>query len=246
MSRIKDQAQKLGADVREIVEIADVRIDDQTKMVVTDEGEFRAGALIVATGREPIRLPVETDCDRIHYCAVCDGAAYRNKDVLVVGGGNSGVGDALYLLNQGVRNVFLVEQAECLFASRTAQEALSERSEVSVRTCTEVESITLEGETILAGLRHTKSGKRHTVSVSGIFVYIGQAPQTDMFRDLLRIDEQGYIIGDEDMKTNVEGVFVAGDVRRKKYRQLTTAMNDGTIAALSSEAYLRSRKTAGV
>jgi thioredoxin reductase (NADPH) len=239
MDRVKEQAVVQGAAIREIVEISDVRLHGRFKAVETDEGLLRSRALIIATGREPIRLETDDACPNIHYCAICDGSAYRNREVLVIGGGNSGVGDALYLLNQGVRKITLVEQADQLIAAQNAQEALRSRPEVTVFTGTTVESLKTESHRICVRLHHTHSDERREIDVSGVFVYMGQSPQTEIFRGFLHMDDQGYIISDEEMRTSVPGVFVAGDVRRKKYRQLTTAMNDGTIAALSAEEYIR-------
>jgi thioredoxin reductase (NADPH) len=157
----------------------------------------------------------------------------------VVGGGNSGVSDALYLLNQGVHQITLIKQADRLFAARASQETLLARPEVTVLTSTEAVGIEMDHGSHRVALRDNRTGGRREIEASGIFVYIGQTPNTGLFKDILQMDDQGYILGDEIIHTNVEGVFVAGDVRRKKYRQLTTAMNDGTIAALEAEEYIR-------
>jgi thioredoxin reductase (NADPH) len=239
MERVKNQAEKLRAEIREIVEIEEIRLEGRPKEIKTDEGLIQARAVIVATGREPIPLPVETDSEHIHYCAICDGAAYKGRDVLVVGGGNSGVCDALYLLNQGVRGVTLIEQMDRLFAARISQEALLARPEVKILTSTEVAGIEMDDRVHRVTLRDTRTGDSQEIEVGGIFVYIGQRPNTEIFKAILEMDTQGYILGDEAMHTNLEGVFVAGDVRRKKFRQLTTAMNDGTVAALEAEEYIR-------
>lgn len=240
MERVKNQAEKLGAEIREIIEIEEIHLEGRSKEIKTDEGVFQAKAVIVATGRKPIPLPVETDSEHIHYCAICDGTAYKGRDVLVVGGGNSGVCDALYLLNQGVRGITLIEQMDRLFAARMTQEALLARPEVKVLTSTEVSGIEMDDRIHRVTLKHTRTGDIRKIEVGGIFVYIGQRPNTEIFKGILVMDVQGYILGDEAMHTNLEGVFVAGDVKTKKYRQLTTAMNDGTIAALEAEEYIRS------
>ena len=239
MTRIKNQALKLGVEIREIVEIEEIHLEGRSKQIKTDDGVLHAKAIIVATGREPIPLPVKADSDHIHYCAICDGTAYRGKDVLVVGGGNSGICDALYLLNQGVGGITLIEQMDRLFAAKVSQDSLMARPEVKVMTSTEVCGLIVDGDCHRVTLRDTNTMVCKEIEVKGIFVYIGQVPNTAMFKGILEMDEQGYIQGDETMHTNVEGVFVAGDVRRKKYRQLTTAMHDGTIAALEAEEYIR-------
>lgn len=240
MEKVKSQTEKLGAEILEIVEVEGCRLEGALKSVDTDEGAFQARAIIIATGREPIPLPVEADTEHLHYCAICDGAAYRGKNVLVVGGGNSGVGDALYLLNQGVGRVILVEAADRLFASQTAQDALFARSNIEIYMSTEVSEVIRENDELTVRLTGNHDGRELTVSVSGLFVYIGQTPRTELFKGLIDLDGQGYITTDQEMRTNVAGVFAAGDVRCKKYRQLTTAMNDGAIAALAAEEYIRS------
>ena len=240
MERVAEQAARQGAGIREIVEIEDVQVHGRLKVVHTDEGGFGAKALIIATGREPIRLEAGDGCDHVHYCAICDGTAYRDREVIVIGGGNAGVGDALYLLNQGVGKITLVEQTACLCAGQCSQEELRADPRVTVLTGTEVAGLDDLGDHLSLNLRCTDSGQQHDVDAAGVFVYMGQAPQTAMFRGRVDLDPQGYILTDEEMRTNVSGVFAAGDVRQKKRRQLTTAMNDGTIAALSAEEYIRS------
>jgi thioredoxin reductase (NADPH) len=238
MTRIKSQALNLGVEIREIIEVEGIQLEGRSKEIKTDDGIFYSKTIIVASGREPIPLSIMVDSDHIHYCAICDGTAYRGKDVLVVGGGNSGVCDALYLLNQGVGGITLIEQMDRLFAAKVSQEALLARPEVNVMTSTEVCGLTVDGDSHRVTLRNTQTAARQEIEVRGIFVYIGQVPHTSLFKGILELDEQGYIQADETMHTNLEGVFVAGDVRRKKYRQLTTAMNDGTIAALEAEEYI--------
>ena len=155
------------------------------------------------------------------------------------GGGNRCVGDALYLLTQGVGAITLVEMMECLLAAHKDQEQLLKHDNVKVMTCTQVADIKERGDMQCVTLKDVNTGQNECIDVCGIFVYIGQKPKTDIFKDLLEMNEEGYILADEDMATNVAGVFVAGDVRRKKKRQLTTAAADGTIAALSVTEYIR-------
>lgn len=240
MEMVKEQAEGLGAEIREIEAVIRVDLEGATKTVETDEGQYRGRALIIATGRDPIPLPIQVESDHVHYCAICDGAFYQGKHVLVVGGGNSGAGDALYLLNQGVAKITMIEQADRLLAAKACQDALLARPAVTVLTSTAPEAIEVDGANHRVTLRDILTGERQQVEVSGIFVYVGQRPRSEVFRGQIDMDAEGYILGDDSMHTNQAGVFVAGDVRRKKYRQLTTAMHDGTIAALEAEAYLRS------
>lgn len=240
MERVKDQAEGLGVEILEIEEVVGVEFLDNMKKVRSDDGEYQSKAVIVASGREPIELAVDTESENIHYCAICDASMYEGRNVLVVGGGNSGVGDALYLLNQGVDRITLVEQEDRLFASKKDQDQLCCRPNVDIMTCTEVTGLESKGEMDCVTLRNTRDGRTEEITVCGTFVYMGQVPKTEIFKDTLNMDEAGYIRADENMNTNIPGVFVAGDVRQKKYRQLTTAVSDGTIAALEADQYIRS------
>jgi thioredoxin reductase (NADPH) len=189
----------------------------------------------------PIRLPIETDWEKhVHYCSVCDGAGYRGKDLVLVGGGNSGFDESLYLVDLGVRSVVIVEELDtCLAEASTQRKALA-TGRISVRTSARVAGITPEagrGRILIEDLR---SGSSERMAVDGLFVFIGQRPNTGMLADRIALDKGGYIEADPLMHTSCPGVFAAGDVVAKKYRQLTTAMSDGTIAALEAVKYIRS------
>ncbi|MEN8246808.1 MAG: FAD-dependent oxidoreductase [Thermodesulfobacteriota bacterium] len=239
LEKTKAQVERLGVEIKEIEEVLRVDFQADVKTIVTDDDTYAARAVIVATGREPIKLPLEADEDHVHYCAICDGALYRDKHVLVVGGGNSGVGDALYLLTQGVGEITLVEMMDCLLAARKDQEQLLQHGNVKVMTCTQVADIEVQEDMQCVTLKNVNTGESECIDVCGIFVYIGQKPETDVFKGVLDMTDVGYILTDEEMATSVAGVFAAGDVRHKKIRQLTTAAADGTIAALSVNDYIR-------
>jgi thioredoxin reductase (NADPH) len=240
MERVKEQAEKLGVEIKEIEEVIHLDLKSKTKVIETDDEQYAARAVIIATGRQPIKLQIAKDNPHIHYCAICDGTMYKNRNVLVVGGGNSGVGDALYLLDQGVSRITLVEQMDGLLASAKDQHRLYSYENVKVLTCREVVGIDTRDDEICVTLKNTKNGKTELIDVCGIFVYIGQKPQTDLFKDVLEMDPDGYLIAGDNMETNIQGIFVAGDVRQKKVRQLTTATSDGTIAALSAVEHIHS------
>jgi len=241
IEKVKAQVEKLGAEIEEIVEIENVHLTDKIKTIETEDCSYMARAVIIATGREPKKLPLKTNCEQIHYCAICDGSIYKNRNVLVVGGGNSGVDDSLYLITQGVKHITLIEQFDKLFASQKSQQELRGHSQVDIMTSTELTEIESNDVIERVVIKNTKTKETKELKVDAIFVYVGQEPKTELFKNVVDMDSDGYIMADEDMRTNVEGVFVAGDVRRKKYRQITTAVNDGTIAALSAEEYFRSQ-----
>ena len=238
MEKVREHVDSLGVTVTEVIDIQSLDLAGQTKTVSTDEGIFSAPAVILTTGRTPRKLAVECDFEQIHYCAICDGSAYKDKDVIVVGGGNSGVDESLYLLGLGVRSILLVEEFDRLLASEKACGQLKSHANVEVMTSTRIVAISGNGrleDVTLCNKNDDSQIKRRT---DGMFIYIGQDPQTALFKDLIEMDTAGYVQVDTEMKTSLPGVFAAGDVTRKKYRQITTAMGDATIAALTAVEYL--------
>ncbi len=240
MEKVRSHVDTLGVTVTEVVEIESLDLKSDMKSITTDEGRFQAPAIILATGRNPKKLPIESEFEQIHYCAICDGSPYRGKDVLVVGGGNSGVDESLYLLSLGVRNILLIEEFDHLLASEMACSQLKAHANVQIMPSTRIKELRgttrLESVLLYDAVANTTCEKK----VDGIFVYIGQDPQTAMFQGLIDLSESGYIACGENMETNLPGVFAAGDVINKKYRQITTAMNDGTIAALAAAKFIGS------
>ena len=238
MEKVRSHVDALGVTVTEVVEIESLDLKSDMKSIGTDEGTFRAPAIILATGRTPKKLPIESEFEQIHYCAICDGSPYRGKDVIVVGGGNSGVDESLYLLSLGVRNILLIEEFDHLLASEMACRQLKAHANVQIMTSTRIRELRgttrLESVVLYDVVANTTCERK----VDGIFVYIGQDPQTEMFRGLIQLSDAGYIVCGENMETSLPGVFAAGDVINKKYRQITTAMNDGTIAALAAARFV--------
>jgi thioredoxin reductase (NADPH) len=222
-----------------IAEVERLDLTNSLKTVVTEGAIYSGKAIILATGRQPIRLKLETNCERIHYCSVCDGAAYAGKQVLVVGGGNSSFDESLYLLSLGVSEIVMVEAMENCCACESTQAKLGSHCNVSIKTSTCVTGISEDGNGCRVTLENLKCKEHDTVCVDGIFVFIGQCANTHMFHGIIDLDENGYILTGPNRETNVPGVFAAGDVVQKKYRYLTTAMSDGTIAALSAATYIR-------
>lgn len=243
MEKVRDHVDGLGVTVIEVIDIEALSLQGKMKIIETDEGQFQAPAVILASGRTPRKLPIDTGFEQVHYCAICDGTGYKDKDVIVVGGGNSGVDESLYMISLGVNSILLIEECGELLASETACAQLTACENVEIRTSCKIE--TLVGKERLEGvvLRDLIDSSLQEHIVDGIFVYIGQDPQTEQYRDQVQLDEVGYIHVDQDMKTSTVGVFGAGDVVQKKYRQITTAMGDATIAALSAVEYVNALKT---
>ncbi|WP_415717939.1 NAD(P)/FAD-dependent oxidoreductase [Maridesulfovibrio sp.] len=240
VERIQEQVEALGVDVEEAVCIDAMDLSGELKTIEADDEIYTARAVIVATGRKPVPLEVAGECEQVHFCAICDGAAYVGRRVLVVGGGNSGFDEAIALLDQGVSELTLVEKMDRFFAAQSAQDELVARANATVRHSVEVVAVTYSDKLETVTLRNLATGEEETSEFDGIFVFMGQQPGTEVFRGQLDLDEHGYIITDENLGTSLSGVFAAGDVRPKKYRQITTAMADGTVAALEAERFIHS------
>ncbi|SKA67447.1 NAD(P)/FAD-dependent oxidoreductase [Desulfobaculum bizertense] len=240
MEKMRAHVDSLDVTVEEVCEIESLSLDGERKIVETDEGTYSARAIILATGRKPIPLDVPTECDQVHHCAICDGAPYKGKRVLVVGGGNSAFDESLYMLTLGIEHITLIEKMDRFFAAQATQDSLLSSGKVDGRTSTQVVDLVVEDDELKAAiLENTATGEKETVPVDGIFVFLGQCPNNEMFRDSITLSDRGYIVTDEHMSTNLPGVFSAGDINNKVYRQITTAISDGTIAALAAEHFLR-------
>lgn len=242
MEKCREHVASLNVDIEEVDEVTSVDFSGDIKKITTSMGEeYEAPAVIVATGRRPRPFPVETEFPNIHYCSVCDGTPYKGKNIIVMGGGNSGFDESLYLLGLGVSNIHIVETFPSCIAAASTQDQARATGKIQVSVSTDITDVqTLPDGKGRVTFHDKNADKTYTEDVDGIFCFIGQNPNTGIFEGKLDMDH-GYIRVNADMETNVPGVFAAGDVTVKKYRQITTAMGDGTIAALQAGAYLRRR-----
>ena len=237
------QAQNLGAEFR--YERAEKIIDQEgEKIVVTGRQRYQARTVILATGAKNRPLGVEREEELtgkgVSYCATCDGAFYRGKDVAVVGGGNTALEDATFLSGY-CRRVYAIHRRAEFRGEARLLEALKKKDNVDFLLNCQV--IALEGEERLSAVvvcqTDTEETSRH--EVDGLFIAVGQAPDNQAFADQAALDAYGYIEAGEDCRTKTPGVFAAGDCRAKGVRQLTTAAADGAVAALAACAYLTER-----
>lgn len=238
MELVVDQVESLGVEMEQVAEVLGLSLDGPVKSIETDEISYRAPAMILATGRKPIRLPLKTDCREIHYCAICEGSAYRGKRLVMVGGGNSGVDEALYLISGGVEELTIIDLLPQFPAAPAALQELLAHDNVTARPGTGLRDLKGRDRLEAVVLEEVATGRTWEQAADGVFVYLGQRPSTEMFQGVVQLDEDGYIPVNRDMETNLPGVFAAGDVVPKRYRQITTAMADGTIAALNADKYL--------
>ncbi|MBP3300251.1 MAG: FAD-dependent oxidoreductase [Clostridia bacterium] len=241
--KLTEQAMALGADV-ELETVVRVEADGEIKRVYTEEGSvFEGRALILATGVKHRMLGLEGETDLIgngiSFCAVCDGAFYTDRDVIMVGGGNSALQEAL-LLSEVCKSVTVVQNLPFFTGEKTLADALVAKENVKVLFSTLLVGY-LQQDGQLTGVRvRTESGEEEEISADGVFLAVGLVPENEAFAEVVALDERGYFDADETCKTAVPGVFVAGDCRRKSVRQVTTAACDGTIAATAAADYLNS------
>ena len=233
------QAMDLGAEI-EFTRVLSLEKRDGSFLAVTDDGEVEARSVIFAAGAKPRPLGVEREEELVgqgvSYCALCDGAFFSGRDVAVVGGGNSAFSDALFLA--GVcAGVTLIHRREGFRAEQAQIDAATRTENLRFLTGCTVEA--LEGDAQLSGLTvRRQDGSREHLPVSGVFAALGRVPDTGLIAALAELDEAGYAMADEGCRTGTPGLFVAGDCRSKAVRQLTTAVADGTVAAIAACEYL--------
>ncbi len=238
--KLVEQVVEQGAEL-EFCEVLSVE-DGEAKRVVTDGGVFEGKAVIIATGAKHRRLNLEGEerfiGDGISFCAVCDGAFYKDKVVGVVGGGNSALQEAL-LLSDLCKKVYVIQNLGKLTGENKLQEQLKTKANVEIILSTLVKgylgSDKFEGIEVVSA-----DGEERSISLDGLFVAIGLIPQNGIFQNVLDLNEYGYADSGEDCKAKTKGIFVAGDCRSKKIRQVATAMADGAVSALAACDYVDS------
>lgn len=238
--KMKAGAERFGART-EPTEVLSVSLKESPKRASTDIGDFYGKAVIVATGAHHKALGVPNEKALVGrgvgYCATCDGMFYRGKTVAVVGGGNSAVSDALYL-SRISKKVYLIHRRDALRASRVYHDALFKAENVEILWNTKVSELLFSDKLTGVKLKSTQTEKEQDLSLDGLFISVGREPETALFKGQLDLDENGYILAGEDTKTSESGVFAAGDVRAKPFRQIVTATADGATAAMVAEEYI--------
>ncbi len=246
VERMAKQAEKFGVQ-RAYDEIQSVELSGDVKKLVGWEGEYLAKAVIIAAGASPKPIGCENEAQfvgqGISFCATCDGAFFANKEVFVVGGGDSAVEEAMYL-TKFARKVTIIHRRDALRAAKSIQQKAFANPKIAFLWDSVVTRV--DGRNVLDTLviRNVKTGQETTIHADekdgffGVFGFIGYQPNTALFAGQLEL-ENGYILADSDMHTSIPGVFAAGDIRLKSLRQVITAAADGAIAAVQAEHYIR-------
>ena len=241
---LQRQAEKFGAVIDEFDTIEKVSLKSTPKIVETEEHIYECDVVIIASGMNRRKLPLpeeKTFAGRgVHYCEMCDGHMYQNKVIAVMGGGNAAL-DAANFLTKYAEKIYIIHRSQ-FRADEVTQQRVKKNPKIEIMLQTEIKKLNGKGRLQSVDILDKNSGKLQNIAVDGIFVNIGVEPNTQLFKDELKLSDSGRIIAGEDCCTEIEGVFAAGDVREKKIRQLTTAAADGTTAALLAEKYLSKLK----
>ena len=237
---MQQQAEELGAEIDEFDMIEKVDFSGEKKIIETSNYIYETDTVIISTGATPRKLPIPNEekfsGKGIHYCAVCDGAMYEGKVIAVVGGGNSALEEALFL-TKFAKKVYMIRRYDYFKGEKSTIDEVMNHPKIEVLFNEDL--VDVEGKDFVekAIIKNTKDNSEKELELDAIFGYIGTEPKTELFKEYINLNH-GYIPTDNNMKTNIEGVYAAGDVREKEFRQITTAVSDGTIAALQAEKYV--------
>lgn len=245
MEKFEEHADMFGVQKFPMQEIEFIDLVSSPKIVKTKEAEFRAKSVIIATGAKPMKLGVKGEEEftgrGVSYCAVCDGAFYKDKVVAIVGGGNSAVEEAIYL-TKFASKVYIIHRRDELRADKIIQDRAAKNEKIEFVLNSVVCEI--QGQDLVNNLilKNTKTDEMFNLAVDGVFPYIGITPNVENISGQITQDKAGFIITDETMKTSIDGVFAIGDVRNTPLRQVITAASDGAIAGVYAVKYIESLK----
>lgn len=241
MERMTSQARRFGLVIRDFCQVSEIAHQGDRFITRAGEGSVESLGVIVAAGTQSVAIDIPGEADfmgrGVSNCATCDGMFFRDLDVAVIGGGDAAIQEGLTLANLA-RKVYVVHRRDTLRAQKIIQdrafsnpkmEFLWNKVPVEIKGKEQVETLKL---------RDTKTGQASEIPVDGIFVYVGSRPNTSFLSDLVQKDEAGFIVTDENLLTKTKGLYVAGDARRKSLRQISTAVGDGALAAVSLERYI--------
>ena len=246
-AKFTDHAMKFGLKI-EMEDVSEVRKDGDDFVVVTDMGERRCGAVIYTPGGYPRKLGIPGEekyaGKGVSYCALCDGAFFQDEVITVVGGGNSAVEEGQFLTKYGTK-VYIIHRRDQFRAQAVLVDKIRDNPKIEIITDYVAEEVVGdEREMKKLRIRNVKTGETQELDATGLFVFIGFIPNTDLIKDHVEKDDVGFILTDQNMETNVPGLFVAGDCRSQLIRQITNASGDATTAAVAAEKYLEAQEEA--
>lgn len=240
IERFQKQAERFGSRI-EYAEVTEVDFDVQPFRIKSYDNEYEAKAIVIATGASPRKLGVSGEVDftgrGVSYCATCDGFFFRDKDVIVVGGGDSALEEAVFLTKFASR-VRVIHRRDELRAGFTLQERAKRNEKIEFVWDTVVTEINGDGAVESVQIKNVKTDEVSTLETEGVFIYIGHYPNSQLFKDKLEMDEHGYLITDRLTRTSVPGVFAAGEIADPVFRQVVTSAGEGCKAAIQGERYL--------
>ncbi|MBU4489562.1 MAG: thioredoxin-disulfide reductase [Actinobacteria bacterium] len=241
VGRMKEQAERFGLEIMTFAQVTGVTLEGEAMTLHLEDGELNARAVIVATGRNPRKMGIPGEEEYggrgISYCATCDGPLFRDRAVMVIGGGDSAVEEALHLAKFAGKVIIVHRRGELRASSYLVERAAAE-PKLEFMWNSEITAVN-GGETVdSATIVNSKTGDRTDVPVSGIFFYVGNDPNSAFLSDLLELDDAGYIVTDERLESSVPGIFAAGDVRAGRFKQVVVAAGEGALAASSAQGFL--------
>ena len=244
MIEMDKQARRFGLEILS-KSVDSIGVTDKGIIVKTSRGDINAGAVIIATGVSHQLLGVKGEAQftgrGVSYCATCDGAFFRGKSVAVVGGGDAAVEEANFL-TRFADKVYIIHRRDELRATKIVQKKAFENPKIDFVWSSVVEEIQGTDTVNTLIVKNVRSNERKPLSVEGAFIYVGNKPNSDLVKDIVNLDQNGFIITDENMMTSSKGIYAAGDVRQKFLRQVVTAVADGAIAAVAAGKYLEEQK----
>ncbi|MBQ9072836.1 MAG: thioredoxin-disulfide reductase [Bacilli bacterium] len=243
-TKLYNQIKSLDVDVK-IEEVLQIKNNEKFKEIITNKNSYKTKSIIIATGAESRKLGLNNE-DKligkgISYCATCDGMFFKNKEVAIYGGGNNAIDDALYLSNIASKVYVIYRRKDFKFDSMNLDK-LKEKNNVEFVLNSNIVNINGNEKLENISIKNNDTEETIELNIDGLFIAIGRIPVSSMCDNLIDLNDKGYVISNETCKTNIEGIFVAGDIRTKEIRQLTTACSDGTVAALNSCKYLNKLK----
>jgi thioredoxin reductase (NADPH) len=245
LSRLmEEQAKRFGLEVVS-QEVVEVKLEGERKLVKTDESTYLCEALIICTGTEYRKLGIPGEKEftgkGVSYCATCDAAFFKDSQIVVVGGGDSALTEALFL-TKFAKELTIIHRRDALRGTKIYQERVLSNPKIKMLWNSVVQKI--KGDSIVRSIviKNVKTGEIDEFNTEGVFLFVGVSPRTQFLKNLITFDEAGYIVTDENCETSIKGIFAAGDCRKKLLRQIATAVGDGATAAFATEKYLEERK----